>query len=209
LLLVEDHPIVRRGMRASLAGSAEFQICAEASTTAEALEALEREQPDVVCLDLALGAADAFPLIRQMIDRVPDVRILVVSVRDEESCAERCVQAGARGYVMKSEPVETLLTALHSVAQGKIHLSSRVAMTVLEAVPRGPTARTGVKSLSERELQIFHLIGLGWTTRRIGERLGIGLKTVETHRENIKNKLHIEHSTALVREATRWVQSNS
>ena len=196
--------MVRHGMRALLESTPDLMACGEAATPDEALAAVRTYRPDVVCLDLMLGAADGFALIRELRAGDPQARILVLSVREEDSFAERCVQAGALGYAMKSESNETLLTALRRVADGKMHLSSRMAMTMLNHIPRTTPARKGVPSLTERELQVFQLIGSGWSTRQIAERLGIGVKTVETHRENIKNKLRLEHSTALVREATVW-----
>jgi DNA-binding NarL/FixJ family response regulator len=208
VLLVEDHPMVRHGMRAVLDTTPDLRVCAEASTPEEALAALEDAPPDVVCLDLILGQADGISLIRAMLATVPRLRILVLSVRDEDAFAERCLRAGALGYAMKTETNESLITALRRVAQGKVHLSPRVAMHVLQDVPRHTGQRMGIPGLTDRELQVFQLIGLGWTTRQISAQLGIGIKTVETHRENIKNKLRIEHTTALVREATRWVQQS-
>lgn len=186
--------------------TSDLRVCAEAGTPEDALAALVEEQPDVVCLDLILGQADGIGLIRAMLALVPGLRILVLSVREEETFAERCLNAGALGYAMKTEPNEALVAALRRIAQGKVHLSPRVAMHVLSTVPRTAGQRKGVAGLTERELQVFQLIGLGWSTRQVSERLGIGIKTVETHRENIKNKLRIDHTTALVREATRWVQ---
>lgn len=209
ILLVEDHPMIRQGMRALLATTDDLLVCAEAETPAEALAALAAETPDVVCLDLILGTADGIALIRAMLTAAPGVRILVLSVREEETYAERCLQAGALGYAMKTEPNEALLAALRRVAQGRIHLSTRAATRVLNAHVDLGSKRTGIAGLTDREMQVFRLIGLGWTTRRIAERLGIGIKTVETHRENIKNKLGIDHSPALVREATRWLQEES
>jgi DNA-binding NarL/FixJ family response regulator len=209
VLLVEDHPMVRRGMRALLEATPDLRLCGEAATPEEALAALASTRPDVVCLDLILGQADGIGLIRAMVGASPGARILVLSVREEETFAERCLHAGALGYAMKTEPNEALIAALRRVAQGKVHLSSRVAMHVLNTVPRAARPRSGVAGLTDRELQVFQLLGLGWSTRQISERLGIGIKTVETHRENIKNKLRIEHTTALVREATRWVQQTS
>jgi DNA-binding NarL/FixJ family response regulator len=206
VLLVEDHPMVRRGMRALLEATPDLRLCAEAATPDEALAALIGEEPDVVCLDLMLGQADGIALIRAMLAAAPGVRILVLSVREEETFAERCLHAGALGYAMKTEPNEALVLALRRVAQGKVHLSPRVAMHVLNNVPHAARPRNGVAGLTDRELQVFQLIGLGRSTRQVSERLGIGIKTVETHRENIKNKLRIDHTTALVREATRWVQ---
>ena len=121
--------------------------------------------------------------------------------------AERSLAAGAVGYIMKSEPPERILEALSEICEGRVYVSRRISMQVLNRVknPRGE-AGSGIKSLTERELQIFHFIGLGYQTRQIAQRLGIGVKTVETHRENIKTKLGLEHAVALVREATVWVR---
>ncbi len=206
VLLVEDHPMVRQGMRALLQGTPDLFLCGEATCALEAIAGVREQHPDVVCLDLLLGGVDSFELIRQIRAENPHVRILVLSVRDEQAYAERCLQAGALGYAMKTEPNETLLAGLRRVARGELHLSTRAAMTVLNRVNRPAGDRTGVASLSDREFQVFQFIGLGHSTRQIAERLGIGIKTVETHRENIKNKLGLEHSPALVREATMWVQ---
>lgn len=201
--------MVRQGMRALLEKTSDFQVCAEAATPQEALAALQHHRPDVVCLDLMLGSFDGLEVIRSLREAMPGVRILVLSVRDEDTYAERCLQAGALGYAMKTEPNENLLTGLRRVARGEVHLSSRVAMGLLNRVHRPAGTKGGVSLLSDRELQVFQLIGLGLQTRNIAERLGIGIKTVETHRENIKNKLGLEHSTALVREATVWVQQST
>ena len=201
--------MVREGLRALLQQTEDFAICAEAANPEGALAAMREHHPDVVCLDLMLGTADGIPLIHALREADPTVRILVLSVRDEEAYAERCLQAGALGYAMKTEPNETLLAALRRVAAGQVHLSPRAAMTMLAQVPRAPAkSRHRVAALTERELQVFQLIGLGWSTRQIGEKLGIGIKTVETHRENIKNKLRLDHSTALMREATMWVRQS-
>jgi len=193
-------------MRSLLATTSDLELCHEAATAEAALAALAAERPDLVCLDLILGTGDGIDLIRAMAAAVPGVRILVLSVRDEETFAERCLQAGALGYAMKTEPNDALLAAMRRVAAGQVHVSPRVAMHVLNAVQRPAASRKHLGNLTAREMQVFQLIGLGRSTRQISERLGIGIKTVETHRENIKNKLRLDHATALVREATRWVK---
>lgn len=198
--------MMRQGMHALLESTSSFTVCGEAATPEETIEAVTREHPDIICLDLMLGGYDGFELIGKIREIQPGARIFVLSVRDEEAFAERCLQAGAMGYAMKSEPNETLLSGLERVARGEVHLSSKVAMELLNRVKRPTGTKGGVSLLSTRELQVFQLIGLGLSTRHVAERLGIGIKTVETHRENIKNKLGLEHSPALVREATMWVQ---
>lgn len=206
VLLVAAQPMVRQGMRALLADTPDLALCGEAAQAAEAIHAVRELQPEVVCLELVLGGGGDFELIRRLCEESPKVRILVLSGRDELAYAERCLQAGALGYAMKTASNETLLAGLRRVARGEMHLSARAAMTVLQRVNRPAGDRSGVAALSEREFQVYQFIGLGYSTRQIAGRLGIGIKTVETHRENIKNKLGIEHATALVRHATMWVQ---
>jgi len=158
-------------------------------------------------IGLRLGDVDGFDLIRQIKTIHPPTRILVISMHGEDMYAERSLAAGAVGYIMKSEPPERILEALSEICEGRIYVSRRISMQVLNRVkyPRAEIG-SGIKSLTDRELQIFHLIGLGYQTRQIAQRLGIGVKTVETHRENIKTKLGLEHAVALVREATVWVR---
>ena len=185
----------------------EYALCGEAEDAVTALELVEKCRPDIVCLDLRLGDVDGFDLIRQIRTIHPPTRILVISMHGEDMYAERSLAAGAVGYIMKSEPPERILEALGEICGGRIYVSRRISMQVVNRVknPRSEVG-TGIKALTDRELQIFHLIGLGYQTRQIAQRLGIGVKTVETHRENIKTKLGLEHAVALVREATVWVR---
>jgi DNA-binding NarL/FixJ family response regulator len=208
VLIVEDYPLVREGLAALLRQGRDYALCGEAEDAETALELIEKRRPDIVCLDLRLGDVDGFDLIRQIRTIHPPARILVISMHGEDMYAERALAAGAVGYIMKSEPPERILEALSEISEGRIYVSRRISMQVLNRVkgPRGESG-TGIKSLTDRELQIFHLIGLGYQTRQIAQRLGIGVKTVETHRENIKTKLGLEHAVALVREATVWVRS--
>lgn len=201
--------MIREGIRALLDHTVDFTVCAEVDAPGAAVESFRQERPDVTCLDLMLGSADGFELIRSIRSIEAAARILVLSVRDEVAFAERCLEAGALGYAMKSESNETLLAALRRVANGDVHLSPRVAMGFFnrERPPMG--GRTGVSALSDRELQVFQLIGLGLSSRQIAERLGLGVKTIETYRENIKNKLGLQHSTALVRQAMMWIQQTT
>jgi DNA-binding NarL/FixJ family response regulator len=201
--------MIRQGMRSLLEGTSDFAVCAEVGTADGALAAIVRERPDVICLDLLLGEGDGFELIRAIRTAHPNARILVLSVRDEELFAERCIQAGALGYAMKTEPNAALLAGLRRVSNGDVYLSPRAATRLLTRANDSPGPRSGLAGLSDRELQVFQLIGLGLPTRLIAERLGISIKTVETHRENLKNKLGFEHSTRLVREAMRWVQRST
>lgn len=208
--MVEDHPIVRSGLRALINASEDLEVCGEAESIDETITVFKKTKPDLVSLDLMLGGLDGLPLIDRMKAVNPDIRIVVVTMLDEDSMAEKCIKAGAHGYVMKSEPSETLIGALRKVAQGDVHLSVRLSLTLLNRATSGSASAIGFGPgrLSARETQVFQLIGKGQSTKDIAKVLGIGVKTVESHRENIKNKLRIEHSTALMREATRWIHQN-
>lgn len=200
--------MVCAGIRSVLCRTSDLDVAAEAKTQEEALEMYVRLRPDVVCLDLVLGDFDGLQLVKLLKAQDPTVRILVVSVRDETAYAERCLQAGALGYVMKSQSNEVMVTGLREVAEGKVFVSARMEMLFLRRTQQPKDSKTGVSSLSSRELEVFQLIGLGLSSRSIAKRLGIGSKTVETHRDNIRTKLRLPHSSALVREAVLWVKSN-
>ncbi|HEX9784926.1 MAG TPA: response regulator transcription factor [Opitutaceae bacterium] len=206
VLIVEDHPMVRTGMRSLIDGTEDLVVCGETGNMQLALEIYRREQPDVVCLDLMLGATDGIDLILELRRADPAAKILVLSVKDEDTYAERCMRSGALGYAMKTESNEALLEGLRRVASGEVHVSMRIAMTLLTRVQRPVRTGRGMATLTDRELQVFQLVGLGMSTRQIAERLGIGVKTVETHREHIKNKLGLDHTAALVRVAVMWVK---
>lgn len=211
VLVIEDHPIVRSGLLALINGTDDLEVCAEAGSPKDAIARFKQTKPDLVSLDLILGGADGWPLIEQMKNIDPKARVIVVSMLDEDSMAEKCIRAGAHGYIMKSESAGTLLSAMRKAAKGDVHLSVRLSSTLLNrATAKSASAvRSGPGRLSARETQVFQLIGKGRSTREIAKTLGIRIKTVESHRENIKNKLRIEHSTALMREATRWMHQNN
>lgn len=207
VLVVDDYPLVREGLVALLSQGRGYEVCGEADDAESALRLMEAHRPDIVCLDLRLGDVDGFDLIRQLRAIHPVTRILVISMHGEDTYAERSLAAGAVGYIMKSEPPERILEALKEVREGRVFVSRRISLQVLSRIKSpGRDPVRGIKVLSDRELQIFQLIGLGYQTRQIAQRLGIGVKTVETHRENIKTKLGLEHAVALVREATVWVR---
>ncbi len=207
MLIVEDYPLVREGLVALLNQNRDYAVCGQAGDAETALRLLEDLRPGIVFLDLRLGDVDGFDLIRQMRAVHPEVRILVISMHGEEMYAERSLAAGAVGYIMKSEPPERILDALEEIRDGRIYVSRRISMQVLSRIKNpGRDPVKGIQVLTDRELQIFQLIGIGYQTRQIAQRLGIGVKTVETHKENIKTKLELDHAVALVREATVWVR---
>jgi DNA-binding NarL/FixJ family response regulator len=166
-----------------------------------------RNPPDVVVTDLMLGEHDGLALLKDLAALAPAMRILVFSLHAEDIYAERCLRAGAHGYVMKTEPVPTLFRAIREVAVGGIFVSPRVSAAVLGSLHGRTRQSAGTESqLTDRELQVYRLSGLALPTRDIAEKLGVSVKTVETHRENIKNKLGLQTHAELVARAAQWVR---
>jgi DNA-binding NarL/FixJ family response regulator len=209
ILVVEDHPIVREGIVALLNRQPDLRVVGEAWTHEDAKRMTEGLQPDLVLLDLMLDGTDGLECIRDLRARRIGCKILVLSMHSEEVFAQRALKAGATGYVMKQEATETILTAIEKILQGEIYISQKVSISVFNQFVQDPR-RSGrdIDCLTDRELHIFQAIGMGQSTRQISDRLGVSIKTVESHRENIKHKLGLENSVVLVREATLWAQKH-
>lgn len=206
ILLVDDHPVVRLGFTQLLSHESDLTVCGEAASASEALELAERLEPDLAVVDISLRGESGLELVRKMGLLCPKVQVLVCSMHDETLFAERSLRAGARGYIGKREAPDDLVTAVRAVLAGEQYLSPRYS-ALLEG--GGRSSRQGppdpMATLSNRELEVFDLIGRGIGTREIAERLGIAFKTVETYRENIKEKLVIESGPELARRAVAWV----
>lgn len=205
VLIVDDHPIVRMGVRAMLEQAPGFEVCGEAGSTVEALRLLSAENPDVTLLDLMLGGRGGADFVAQCLRACPRTRILVLSQHDEALYAERVLKAGAHGYLMKGEAMEDLVDALETVLRGDIAVSARMNARLLARRFRGPTDER-YSELSNREMQIFLLIGAGRSTGAIAAELCLSTKTVGAHRENIKTKLDLESAAELEREALLHVE---
>jgi DNA-binding NarL/FixJ family response regulator len=206
ILIVDDHPIVRHGLAQLIDEEAGLSVCGSAATPAEAVEAVDRTQPDLVIVDLSLGDESGLDLVKDLKQRHPDRRMLVLSMYDESYYADRVLRAGAMGYVMKQTAAGQMIAAIHQVLAGKVYLSESMAASMLDRlVGRNPKAGvTPVDSLTDRELQVLQLIGKGLGTRQIAETLHLSIKTVENYREHIKAKLQLRSSSELVRYAVRW-----
>lgn len=208
ILIVDDHPVVREGFANVLKRQPDFEHCGDAGTVAETFKAVETLHPDVVLLDLWLGGADGLELIKSLKSQFPDLRILVVSFSDETVYAARALRAGARGYVMKSQPSKELLAAIHTVLANELYMSPAIAQSLVSqsvGMPRGKQDEAS-EVLTDRELQVLRMLGAGQSTRKIAEALGLSFKTVETHRDNIKHKLHLRDAVELVHYATQWIR---
>lgn len=207
VLVVDDHPIVREGLRGLLAQDVEFSVCGEAAGVEDGLRQYRALRPDAVIVDISLGTDSGLELITLIRNEPGEVAILALSMLDEMTYAERALRHGADGYVMKSEATERLIAALHRVLEGKPFVSSSVADRLLATLARsGDGVRYSVDRLTDRELEIFRLVGLGIRSVDIARKLGISPKTIETHRGRIKAKLGVETASELVIQAASWVR---
>lgn len=209
ILVVDDHPIVRRGLREMVDDEPDLEVCGEAEDAAEALRQVAATDPDVVIVDLTLKAGHGLELIQQIHARHARVKMLVSSMHDESLFAERALRAGALGYINKQESPEKIIDAVRQVLRGEIYLSPRMANRLLHRIADGgPLEKSPIESLSDRELEVFEMIGQGLSTKQIAAKLTLSHKTIETHREKIKTKLNLTNSTQLNRHATQWVLEN-
>ena len=208
ILLVDDHPFMRMGLAQFINSQPDLLVCAEAADPREAMQMVEKAAPDLVLCDLNLPGKGGLELIKDLRSQYPQLPILVVSMHDEPQYAPRVLRAGARGYVMKSEPVARLADGIREVLRGKVVVSEKMSSLILE-IFAGKNSGDNVlpeTRLSDRELEVLMLIGSAHSTRRIAERMSISMKTVEAHRTNIKQKLGVASSTELVRYAVCWVE---
>lgn len=207
VMIVDDHPMVRKGLRDLLAEEPGFTPCGEVGDPEEALAMLEAELPDIVLVDLSLENGSGLELVKRVHARFAEVQILVFSMHEESIYAERALRAGASGYVEKHSPTAELIGALRRVGEGKIHVSEEMTERLLQQrLATGDEAgSSAAERLSDRELQVFELLGRGRTTKEIGDDLNISVKTVERHCENIKEKLLLENRTQLLQHAVHWL----
>lgn len=210
VLIVDDHPLIRDGLAACISRHEDLQVCGQAEDAESALRMIEQTSPDLVVLDLLLRDGPGFGLLKNLHSRTK-AAILVVSVCDEALYAERAIKAGARGYIMKGESSERILDAMRQVLGGRRYLSPRMTDRILDRAANDGEgrARTDLESLTDRELEVFALIGRGQTNSRIADLLHLSVRTVETHRDNIKAKLGVQNSVQLVQRATLWAQSQT
>ena len=208
ILIVDDHPIVRQGIRLLVDQEADLMICGEAESASEALKITDQSKPNVAIVDLSLRESSGLELIKDFKIRHPDLKILVLSMRDESFYAERVLRAGARGYITKEEGTEKVIEGIRSILAGQVYLSERLASKMINKWVDGGSDKGGplVQNLTDRELQIFELIGTGLSTREIAEKLHLSIKTIESHREHIKAKLDLSTATELLKHAIQWIQ---
>ena len=216
VFVADDHPFIRVGLTHLINKEADMTVCGEAETIAAVRSGLEKSQPDVLLTDLCLGDGDGLELIKSLKAQFPKLPILVLSQQEEPLFAERTLRAGASGFIMKERATQDVLEGIRTVLAGDLFVSRKVAALAMRKLVGGgsdPAAKGGteVSGLSDRELQVFRLLGAGKGTKDIAEALKLSPKTVETYRENIKHKLDLPNATALIHRATEWThgQSNS
>ncbi len=209
ILIVDDHPVLRRGLSSLIESEPDLVVCSEAASCNSALREIKSKRPDLVLVDLALEDSDGLDLVKQMKKKYPKIPALVLSMYGEEVYAERSLRAGARGYICKQQLDEKVLTAIHEVLSGNIYLSEHSKTLFAQKFTSDQSARATslIEKLSDRELQVFRLIGKGESTRKIAELLSLSIKTIESHREHIKQKLMIETSIELNRRAILWYEN--
>ena len=204
ILIVDDHPLMREGLIALIAGHTDLEVCGEADSAAGAVAAIDALHPDVVVLDLTLGQDDGVALVATLHARSPSLPILVLSMHDETVYAEKMLSLGARGYVMKQEASEVFLTALRKVIAGEHYVRAELAARLLARATRANQARVPSGQLTAREHEVLRAIARGLSTQEIAKLLGMHAKTVDSHRRNMREKLGLTSAGDLVRYAMQW-----
>lgn len=211
ILLVDDHAMLREGLAGFLSRQPDFEICGEASGAPEAMQQVMEKKPDFVIVDISLKSGHGIELIKQIHAHDEKIKMLVLSMHDESLFAERAIRAGAMGYLNKEQSRTRILDAIRLILSGQVFLSDAMTARMLTRTmgKADDEDKSPIETLSDRELQVFELIGQGLTIREIASKLQLSPKTVETYRENIKAKLDLDNATELVRHAVQWVMEDS
>lgn len=208
VLIVDDHPAVREALALRISRQRDLEVCGEAADMSEALRLVAEAQPDVAVIDISLKAGDGVDLIKRVKDHDGSVRMLVWSMHSESLYAERALRAGALGYINKDQATDKIVEAIHRVLAGKVWLSAAMTERLLQravGTERQEVPPSPLDALADRELEVFRLIGHGVKTAAIAERLHLSVKTVETYRDRIRQKLDLDDGTRLAQYATQWV----
>ena len=206
VLLVDDHPIVRQGLALLIDRESDLCVCGEAEGAHSAFHAITTLRPDMVVLDISLNGPDGLDVLKEIRTNTTNLPVLILSMHDESIYAERAMRAGANGYIMKQEATEKVLVAIRRVLQGEVYLSDRLTNTMLQQYVRGASPAKGspLVNLTDRELEVFRLIGEGHGTRQIAEELHLSVKTIESYQAHIKEKLALRNARELVQHAIEW-----
>jgi DNA-binding NarL/FixJ family response regulator len=207
VLIVDDHPMIRQGLRTLISGQHDLTVCGEAKTAAQALDGVTNLQPDLVLADISLPGRSGVEFIKDIRALRPGLLILVISMYDESLYAERVLRAGGRGYIMKQESGPKILYAIRQVLAGRIYLSRKMSARILEKVAGKNTNASAIERLTDREFEIFQLIGRGKSTAQIAKEVHLSTKTIEAHRAHVKEKLELKTMPELIAFASRWLET--
>jgi DNA-binding NarL/FixJ family response regulator len=211
IFLVDDHPLVREWLTNLLLQQPDFQVCGETGNAPEALQLITAAKPDIAIIDITLASGSGLDLIKSIKAGRPGMAILVLSMHDEMLYAERALRAGASGYIMKNEATKQVIQAVRGVLDGQVYVSAKVSSMLAQKLIGGKKnpMHLPVAELSDRELEVFQLLGRGYSTRQISEHLHVGFKTVQSYSARIKEKLNLANINELMREAIRWQESQN
>src|SRR5580658_9259394 len=206
VFIVDDHPIVREGLAQMINREPDLAVCGDAREMQEALASIDLHKPDILIVDISLNGPDGLDLLKNIRAKDPGLPVLILSMHDESIYAERALRAGANGYIMKQEATEKVLIAIRRILQGDVYLSDRLTTTMLQQYVRGasPTKSSPLLNLTDRELEVFRLIGEGHGTRQIADELHLSVKTIESYQAHIKEKLALRNARELVQHAIEW-----
>jgi DNA-binding NarL/FixJ family response regulator len=211
ILLVDDHPVTRQGVAVLINQQPDLTVCGEADSAPAAIELIQQCEPDMAIVDLTLKTTGGIELIKHARTLRPEMPVLVMSMHDESLYAERALRAGASGYIMKQEASDRILTAIRQVLSGELYLSEKMKLKMLHRLVKSRKEEVvfSIDSLSDREMEVFQLIGNGYSTRQIAAKLNLSVKTIDSYREHLKMKLRLGNGTELVRHAIQWVKSQA
>jgi DNA-binding NarL/FixJ family response regulator len=207
VLIVDDHPMMRDGLRQLISTEPDLEVCGEAEDAVAALKFAEECKPDLALVDITLRSSNGLELIKDLQIRSPKTAILVISMHDEALYAERVLRAGGRGYIMKQEGGKKIIDGVRRILSGGAYVSENISARILDSISGRGQNKSAVGSLTDREFEVFQLIGQGLSTTEMAEKLHVSVKTIEVHRVNIKNKLGVPTAPELIRFAVRWLES--
>lgn len=210
IFIIEPEPMTRRGLALTIQAEPDLDVCGEAATSAEALAYLDTHTPDLTTLEIDLPDLNGLDLMQRLRAQTPDLRMLAMAGQEEAICAEQVLRAGGRGYVVRHEPIAVILTAIRQVLAGHYFVSERVVDELYEAIADSRDALIPLPSdvLSEREMELFELIGQGLDTRTIADRMRVTTTTIESYRNRAKEKLNLARTSDLLHQAAKWAQEN-
>lgn len=211
IFLVDDHPITRQGVMVLINQEPDLEVCGEADSAPKAFDLLQKSKADLAVVDISLKTTSGIELTKNLKVLLPDLPVLIMSMHDESLYAERALRAGAKGYVMKQEASDNILIAIRRILDGELYLSEKMKEKMLHRLVhnRKDEVVFSIDTLSDREMEVFQLIGNGFSTRQIATKLNLSVKTIDSYREHLKLKLHIEKGADLVRHAIQWVKSEN